>query len=113
MLVALYAELVGGEARLALARGRGGLMLGLAMRERRQSIAWPGLLLALGNASYSIYLVHNPLLSATQRVAGKVGLGWPVGLMAGVVVSVGCGYLYYVAVERRAQRAARRWRGSV
>lgn len=113
MLVALYAELVGGEARLALALGLGVLMLGLAMRERRQSIAWPGLLLALGNASYSIYLVHNPLLSATQRVAGKVGLGWPVGLMAGVVVSVGCGYLYYVAVERRALRAARRWRGSV
>ena len=34
-------------------------------------------------------------------------------MMAGVVVSVGCGYLYYVAVERRALRAARRWRGGV
>lgn len=112
VLVLLYGGLVGGEARLVLALGLGVLMLGLAMRERRRSIAWPALLLALGNASYSIYLVHNPLLSLTQRVAGKAGLGWPVGLMAGAVVSVGCGYLYYAAVERRALRAARRWRGA-
>ena len=82
-------------------------MLGLALRERAQPIAWPALLLALGNASYSVYLLHSPLLSMTQRVAGKLAMGWPLGLLAGVVVSVGCGYLYYLAVERPVLRAAR------
>jgi peptidoglycan/LPS O-acetylase OafA/YrhL len=51
--------------------------------------------------------VHNPLLSATQRVAGKLVMGWPLGLVAGVLVSVGCEYGYYLAVERPVLRAAR------
>ena len=107
VLVLLYSGQVPGEARLALALGLGVLMLGLALRERAQPIAWPALLLALGNASYSVYLLHSPLLSMTQRVVGKLAMGWPLGLLAGVLVSVGCGYVYYLTVERPVLRAAR------
>lgn len=57
LLLALYTRVVVGEARLALAFGLGIMMLGLALRERRQLIRWPALLLVLGNASFSIYLV--------------------------------------------------------
>lgn len=34
-------------------------------------------------------------------------MGWPLGLVAGVLVSVGCEYGYYLAVERPVLRAAR------
>jgi exopolysaccharide production protein ExoZ len=111
MLLMLYSVQLRGEARLALALGLGMLMLGLALRERAQTIAWPALLLALGNASYSLYLVHSPLLSVTQRVAGKLGVNWPLGLVAGVLVSVVCGWLYYLAVERPVLAAVRRGLG--
>lgn len=110
VLVLLYGGVVRSEARLALALGLGVLMLGLALHERAHTIAWPASLLALGNASYSLYLVHGPLLSVTQRVAGKLAMGWPLGLAAGVLVSVVCGYGYYVVVERRVLRGVRRWR---
>jgi exopolysaccharide production protein ExoZ len=109
MLLLIYGGHVGSGSRLALALGFGVLILGLAVLERQQQIAYPALFLALGNASYSLYLVHNPLLSVTQRIAGKLGMGWPVGLVTGIAVSIGCGYLYYLSVERPLLRLAR-WR---
>ena len=58
----------------------------------------------MGNASYSIYLVHNPLLSVTQRLAVRIGLTWGWGLLFGIVCSIVAGYVYYLAVERPALR---------
>lgn len=107
VLVALYTGLVGGEVRLVLALGLGLLMLGLAMREQQQSIAWPSLLMVLGNASYSIYLVHNPLLSVSQRLAGQLELTWSLGLLFGIFMSLLFGYLYYLSVERPVLRFIR------
>lgn len=75
-------------------------MLGVAIRERQQTLAWPALLLALGNASYSIYLVHNPLLSFTQRLAGRFELGWVGGWLWGGAASLLLGYLYFLWVEK-------------
>lgn len=106
-LLLMYAGVAPPSSRLALALGLAVMMLGLARYEQRCTIPWPATLLAVGNASYSIYLVHNPLLSLTQRLAGRLAMGWPAGLLAGVVVAVGCGYLYYLVVERRVLRAAR------
>lgn len=108
-LALFYAGLLSREGRLILAFGLGAMILGLAFLEREKNIAWPGLLLALGNASYSIYLVHNPLLSITQRVAGRMEMNWSLGMVCGVAVSAGCGYLYFGWVERRALQAVRRW----
>ena len=89
------------------ALGLGLLMLGFAMHERQRPMAWPALMLALGNASYSIYLVHNPLLSLTQRLAGKFELNWVFGLLLGMCISVLCGYLYFQLVERPVLRFIR------
>lgn len=99
----MYAGMAAGH-RLGLALGLAVLMLGMARWEAQRTVAWPMPLLALGNASYSIYLIHNPLVSVTQRVAGRLGMNWPMALLFGVVLSVGCGYLYYLWVERRAIR---------
>ena len=90
--------------RLGFALGLAVLMLGVACWEQCRAICWPVSLLALGNGSYSIYLVHNPLVSMTQRLAGRLGMTWPLALLLGVVLSIVCGYLYFLWLERPALR---------
>ena len=105
LVVCLGLVLIQGEPsaypRLAFAFGLALLIVGFAIHEQSAKLHWPGLLLLMGNASYSIYLVHNPLLSVTQRLAARLGLEWGGGgLLFGVVCSLLAGYVYYLAVER-------------
>ena len=86
--------------RLLLAFGLACMMVGFALWEQSVSLPWPGWLLLIGNASYSIYLIHNPLVSVTQRVAARIGLDWAGAMVFGVVLSVLAGYVYYRLVER-------------
>ncbi len=102
VLLLLYQDNLPTAIRLFFALGLSVMLLGLANRERQRQFAWPTCLLTLGNASYSIYLVHNPLLSLTQRVAGRLGFSWPLGLLAGIFLGVLLGYLYFRWVERPA-----------
>jgi hypothetical protein len=90
--------------RLVFAFGLALLIVGFAVRERSAALQWPALLLILGNASYSIYLIHNPLLSLTQRLAGRLALTWPSAMVLGVMLSLLAGWIYYMMVERRALR---------
>lgn len=92
------------ELQLLLTLGLAFLIMGFAVVEQVTPLKWPALLLILGNASYSIYLIHNPFLSISQRLAGRVGLEWPSAMLLGVVSSVFVGWLYYLMVERRALR---------
>lgn len=85
--------------RLLLALGLACLMVGFALWEKSVSLPWPDWLLPIGNASYSIYLIHNPLVSITQRVAAWMGLDWAGAMVFGVVLSVLAGYGYYRLVE--------------
>ena len=90
--------------RMLFAFGLALLIVGFAVREQSAKLYWPGLLLLMGNASYSIYLIHNPLLSITQRLAARLGLAWGGAVVFGVVCSLLAGYAYYLAVERPALR---------
>lgn len=90
--------------RLVFAFGLALLIVGFAVRERSAALRWPALLLVLGNASYSIYLIHNPFLSLTQRLAGRLGLTWPSAMVLGVMFSLLAGWVYYMMVERPALR---------
>lgn len=89
---------------LLLAFGLALVIMGFAVLEKMAPFKWPALLLVLGNASYSIYLIHNPFLSLTQRFAGQAGFGWLSAMLFGVVLSVFVGWLYYLIVERPALR---------
>jgi hypothetical protein len=91
-------------ARLICASGLAFVIFGFSIRELRLQSAWPIVFLMMGNASYSIYLVHVPLLSVTQRLAGYVGLSWAQALLFGILCSVCAGYFYYLTVERPALR---------
>lgn len=90
--------------RLLLALGLALFIVGFAVREQAATVRWPALLLVLGNASYAIYLVHNPLLSITQRVAGEMALAWPTAMVWGVILSVFAGLVYFWLIERPALR---------
>ena len=91
-------------ARLVFAFGLTLLIAGFAICEQSAALRWPAFLLMMGNASYSIYLVHNPLLSVTQRLAARMGMTWGWGLIFGIACSIVIGYVYYLAVEQPALR---------
>ncbi len=55
--------------RLAFAMGSMLMLAGLVQLEQQQGFAMPRLLTFLGDASYSIYLVHLPTLSVFAKVA--------------------------------------------
>lgn len=87
--------------RLLFSSGLACMMVGFALWEKSVPLSWPGWLLLMGNASYSIYLIHNPLVSITQRLAARMGLEWVGAMVFGVLLSVLAGYVYYLFVERR------------
>jgi peptidoglycan/LPS O-acetylase OafA/YrhL len=59
----------------------------------------------LGRFSYSLYLIHAPVLSALSLIIGRAG--WPPAvkfatlLVVGVPLSLGLAYLFHRAFERR------------
>lgn len=103
-LVALWLmmQVMSGYMRLLFAIGLALLIVGFTLREHLRPVQWPRFMLLMGGASYSIYLIHNPLLSLTQRVAGKIGLAWPAAMAFGILLSLLAGWLYYLFVERTA-----------
>lgn len=93
-------------ARILFAGALALLVVGFATRDLRQKTHWPGALLILGNASYSIYLVHNPLLSLSQRLLAGVGFNWWLALVSGSALGVTAGLIYFKLVEQPARRFA-------
>ena len=67
-------------------------------------------LVFLGNASYSIYLIHNPVVSITSRIAAAVPLlnGWLAAILFSFAISIGCGCIYHLLVERPGLAITRR-----
>lgn len=91
-----------GIFRLLLALGLALWIVGFALYEQANTIAWPTLLLVLGNASYSIYLIHKPLISVTQRIAGQLSMTWASAMVWGMGLSVLVGWIYHASVEKPA-----------
>jgi peptidoglycan/LPS O-acetylase OafA/YrhL len=79
------------------------------LRGRRTPLRWRTLV-ALGDRSFALYLVHVPLITAVHAgVAGRkldhtAGSALAIALLA---ASVGAAHLLYVAVERPAERRLR------
>lgn len=58
-------------------------------------------LLKLGSASYSIYLIHNPLMSILVRIMPKMNLfTYLIEILITIVVCCFCGYLYHLIFEK-------------
>jgi peptidoglycan/LPS O-acetylase OafA/YrhL len=93
-----------------IALAGGSFVLAMMLRAR----AMPRALIWLGLISYSVYLLHMPLLRLLAAVAGDPG-GWPVVVQAATAVGylavvVGLSWLTYRFVEAPAQRLGKRIR---
>ncbi len=80
-----------------------------ASLERGGALRIGGIPVLLGNGSYAIYLVHNPLLGLTTRVSIRMGGGWWLAMALGIVASIAAGLVYYFLYEKPALRLAQRW----
>ncbi len=95
---------LGHDARsLLYGLGAAMAMLAAVTLERRGSLRIPRPLARLGDASYSVYLVHQVAMSALAKVALVVvaRIAVPEGaiFLGLVALSVGCGIAYHLFVE--------------
>lgn len=67
-------------------------------------------LVALGDASYAIYLVHLPVLAVTSRIAVEAGCGWIATTLIGIITSLMAGVTYHRWCEIPALKAVGRVR---
>lgn len=118
--------MVGGLLPLALFIGLGAerswsLLVGLALAfwivpmvraEQSASISVPSSAVFLGAASYSLYLVHNPLIRMVIRSERDVPLlrHWWAALTILVLVSVIAGIAYHLIGERPLLATIKHWR---
>lgn len=63
-----------------------------------------------GGASYSIYLVHDPVISACSRLLQATQLNWPIALIISTAMGAGVGALYFLVWERPVMGLAKRFR---
>lgn len=87
----------------SLAIGFGALVLGLALLDRFFTSARGGFFAMLGDASYSIYLVHSAAVSLFYIVAKRIGIyavGGEILYALCVVFALSVGILAYFVCER-------------
>lgn len=87
------------EYSVLFGAGLAGFILWVAQAETAERFTVPRVFVFLGAASYSIYLIHNPLLSITSRVFSD----WTLSLIFGVVICLLAGCVYYQIWDRRTQ----------
>jgi len=83
--------------------------LGLMLIEKRRSLNLSGFLLLLGNASYSIYLVHYAVLSAGVKVLYSVWLRHSVPLALPFLLLVTAATAAGIALHLVIERPLLRW----
>jgi exopolysaccharide production protein ExoZ len=80
------------------------MVLGLAVLERDRGLWVPETLTFLGEASYSIYLVHFPALSAAIKVTLMLNrllrAPAPIVFVTAASAALGAGVLFHLAIER-------------
>lgn len=108
-VVAIYGVNLGlpDSIRLIFAFGMAQLIIGAAIIERRVNVSFPAVLILLGDASYSIYLIHKPALSITQRIFSKMNFGWEMALFLGVIITTLFGVIFHLIVEKSLIRIIR------
>lgn len=103
-------ELLG---RIVYGTGAALMVMGLVESERSAGWQVPSVLLWIGAASYSIYLVHLNVLIVVEKAAGALGLGGAlpglVVLAAMIVAAVGAGLVCYLLLERPLLAMLRQW----
>ena len=97
---------------LTLALGFALVLLGAVIWERARPLRIPSWLLLLGEASYSIYLVHSPAISLLaglnhRFLQGK--LPAPIVSLTTMTIAVSAGIAVHLICEKPLLRALRKW----
>ncbi len=103
----------GPAGRLAYGLASASVIVGLTQAELAGRLQVAPAFAMLGAASYSIYLVHSPMLGYAARAMLMAGLlprlpAWPVMAVA-VTAAVAAGLAFHRWIERPLTTAARRW----
>ena len=86
------------------------LIPSLARAEMNGGFSTPSTLVLLGDASYSIYLIHPLAIAVSARLLRSwMPISLEFGLVVMVLASVGAGLVYHLLFERHAIRALRNW----
>jgi peptidoglycan/LPS O-acetylase OafA/YrhL len=85
------------------------VILGITLQEKSWNRFVPEALVSLGDASYSIYLLHMPIVALAARVASHLPFfhNWLGGLLFSVCCVILASYGYHCIYERPSLRAAR------
>ncbi|MEG3089736.1 acyltransferase family protein [Sphingomonas sp. PB4P5] len=86
--------------------GIAALIIPIVRLELAGRLAVPRFAVFLGAASYAIYLIHNPLLSISARIAARVPLlsDIYVATLLGVIATIIAGCLYHIWFEKPVSR---------
>jgi exopolysaccharide production protein ExoZ len=84
-------------ARVWFGIGMALLTIGFVRLEQVSPLHIPATFILLGDASYAIYLVHNPAISALARAAKNLGW-WPCFLIS-AIVATGLGLFYHLWLD--------------
>ncbi len=78
------------------------IVLGGAILEKDSNINFPKIFVLFGDASYSIYLIHNPLISVISRIMKIIDSHgyWENMLVSNICASIFCGILYHKLCEQ-------------
>ncbi|SEM17939.1 Peptidoglycan/LPS O-acetylase OafA/YrhL, contains acyltransferase and SGNH-hydrolase domains [Pseudoxanthomonas sp. GM95] len=91
------------------------LLVPLVRLEDAGAFGVPRALVRLGNASYAIYLLHMPLMSAVARISARVPLlhHWAANVLLSLVAAIAAGVAYHRLFENPAlawvRRRLKRW----
>ena len=114
VVLAIFVSVPADEGFRLLTRGVPAALLFAFVLLSESKIRWPRAIMLLGDASYSIYLVHVTVLyTVAPRVMGKLTrLGYPSiaaegGAIAAIIGCVGVGLLCHFALEKPLTRAAK------
>lgn len=93
-----------GWSTVSLGLGAALVITGLAALEHRGRFAAPRVLAQIGDASYSLYLLHIPLLAIVCKIAVALGLNQLIGpAMMAVLLTLVCiaaSIVFYRLIER-------------
>lgn len=106
-LVAAVALFEQQTQRVLVAASLGCIIVPMVRLEMGRGFTMPRTVMLLGSASYAIYLVHDPVISATVRLAQKSQLSAGFGCLVLFIAATLCGIAYHLAVERPALRRLR------
>ncbi|HWW68547.1 MAG TPA: acyltransferase [Duganella sp.] len=113
-VLAIFAPVPVDEGFRLLTRGVPAALLFAFVLLSESKIRWPRAIIVLGDASYSIYLVHIPVLyTVAPRAMGKLSrLGYPSvavegGALAAIIACVVAGLLCHFALEKPLTRCAK------